>query len=122
MLPLGRCLTIYRYTKDKVDVTSFEILSVYDHYDTYFHDHYSCSSHIFTLNGMYNHLNLVVCEDYGYISLESSRKCLKLHHTEMTWLEANGKCASAGENILSITTKEMLDDVVWKVYQAGILI
>ncbi|XP_048738536.2 galactose-specific lectin nattectin-like isoform X2 [Ostrea edulis] len=57
------------------------------------------------------------CEDYGYVTLQSTRKCVKLHYTETSWMEANKTCASTGGNILRITTAEMLNDVVWTVSQ-----
>ncbi|XP_062580388.1 low affinity immunoglobulin epsilon Fc receptor-like [Saccostrea cucullata] len=52
------------------------------------------------------------CEDFGYISLQSTRKCLKLYDTQMTWLKANNTCASAGGKLFGITSSVMFDEVL----------
>ncbi|XP_062580389.1 C-type lectin domain family 3 member A-like [Saccostrea cucullata] len=52
------------------------------------------------------------CEDFGYISLQTTSKCLKLYHTEMSWMTANSTCASAGGKLFGITTADMFDDVL----------
>lgn len=35
---------------------------------------------------------LVTCEDFGYVSLKSTKKCLKHHHVPLSWMDANNTC------------------------------
>jgi hypothetical protein len=62
----------------------------------------------------------VSCEDRGYLSLLSTKKCLKLYTAPMlSWLDANATCSSAGGNLFRITSAAMLADVRSTIAQKG---
>ncbi|XP_056000540.1 uncharacterized protein LOC125656250 [Ostrea edulis] len=53
----------------------------------------------------------VSCEELGYISLSSTKKCLKLYATPtLSRIDANSTCASAGGNLFSITSASMFSE------------
>ncbi|XP_048742821.1 macrophage mannose receptor 1-like [Ostrea edulis] len=55
----------------------------------------------------------VSCEELGYISLTSTKKCLKLYATPtLSWIDANSTCASAGGKLFSISSASMFSDVL----------
>lgn len=47
----------------------------------------------------------------GYVTLKSANKCLKRHHTSLSWINANETCVTEGGNLISITTPDMLEEV-----------
>lgn len=51
------------------------------------------------------------CEDIGYVTLKSANKCLKSHHTPLSWINANETCVMEGGSLISITTTNMLEEV-----------
>eukprot|EP00105_Crassostrea_gigas_P042620 XP_019926768.1 PREDICTED: C-type lectin domain family 17, member A [Crassostrea gigas] len=54
----------------------------------------------------------VTCEDFGYVSLNSTKKCLKHHHVPLSWMDANNTCVSEGGNLFSITSLDMMEEVL----------
>lgn len=65
---------------------------------------------------------LVTCEDFGYVSLNSTKKCLKHHHVPLSWMDANNTCVSEGGNLFSITSLEMMEEVLNITFDKGIVI
>lgn len=53
----------------------------------------------------------VTCEDLGYVSLNSTKKCLKHHHVPLSWMDANNTCVSEGGHLFSITSLDMMEEV-----------
>lgn len=65
---------------------------------------------------------LVTCEDFGYVSLNSTKKCLKHHHVPLSWMDANNTCVSEGGNLFSITSLDMMEEVLNITFDKGIVI
>lgn len=65
---------------------------------------------------------LVTCEDLGYVSLNSTKKCLKHHHVPLSWMDANNTCVSEGGHLFSITSLDMMEEVFNMTFDKGIVI
>lgn len=65
---------------------------------------------------------LVTCEDFGYVSLNSTKKCLKHHQVPLSWMDANNTCVSEGGNLFSITSLDMREEVFNLTFDKGTVI
>jgi hypothetical protein len=62
----------------------------------------------------------VSCEEHGYVSVQSTKKCLKIYASPTrTWMDANSTCGSAGGKLFSITSATMFNDVLNAIAQEG---
>lgn len=51
------------------------------------------------------------CEDIKYVTLKSANKCLKSHHTLLSWINANETCVMEEGSLISISTPDMLEEI-----------
>lgn len=71
---------------------------------------------------LFSFIYLVTCEDLGYVSLNSTKKCLKHHHVPLSWMDANNTCVSDGGHLFSITSLDMMEEVFNMTFDKGIVI
>lgn len=65
---------------------------------------------------------LVICEDFGYVSLNFIKKCLKYYYVFFFWMDVNNICVLEGGNFFSIILLDMREEVFNLIFDKGIVI